>query len=76
MPKINMKKFTGKSPDDSQAHERKQMLAENYQRAFLAEKDQREKTNIEIQKLRKCERDLKQAAQDYAEEAQQFLTFK
>jgi hypothetical protein len=46
---------------------KKELLATYYQKAFNAEKLQREATNLAIQTLRKCERELQKAGQDYAE---------
>jgi hypothetical protein len=51
--------------ENSQA--KKELLAGYYQKAFMAEKQQREATNIAIQELRKCERELRDAGQNYAE---------
>ena len=45
----------------------KERLAIAYQRALIAEQDQRAKTNVEIAQLRKCERQLQSAAREFAD---------
>ena len=67
-PMKNSKLF----PPNSQEHRRK--LAELYQTAFNAEAQQRIVMNGEIQKLRRLERELKQASQNYAEFDQELLS--
>ncbi len=57
--------FRKLSPDDFSKQREK--LAEEYQKAFLAENEERLSTNLQIARLRKAERRLRDASKDFAE---------